>query len=73
MLDLISFFQDGLRLSIQAEMKSLEEEYKNLEVLIRKVIAAEDKTRGRPALQIKEVDQYYPQGHRPSLQANKYQ
>ena len=71
--DLIRFFPDGLQSSIQAEMESLEEEYKNWEILIRKAIAAEEKTRGRPALQIKEVDQYYPQGHRSSLQANKHQ
>ena len=54
-------------------MESSEEEYKNWEVLIRKAIAAEKKTRGWPTLLIKEVDQYYPQGHRPSLQANKHQ
>ena len=72
-LDLIRFFQDGLQSSIQAEMESSEEEYKSWEVLIRKATAAEEKTRGRPASQIKEVDQYCPRGHRPSLQANKHQ
>ena len=54
-------------------MESLEEEYKNWEVLIRKTTAAEEKTWGRPTLQIKEVNQYYPRGHHSSLQANKYQ
>ena len=54
-------------------MESSEEEYKSWEVLIRKTIASEEKTQGRPASQIKEIDQYYPWGHRPSLQANKYQ
>ena len=54
-------------------MESSEEEYKNWEVLIRKATAAEEKTRGRPASQIKEVDQYCLRGHRPSLQANKHQ
>ena len=52
-------------------MESPEEEYKNWDVLIRKVTAAEEKTRHRPASQIKEVDQYCPRGHHPSLQANK--
>ena len=69
--DLIRFFQDGLRSSIQAEMESQEEEFENWDVLIRKATAAEAKTRRRPASQIKEVDQYCPRGHRPSLQANK--
>ena len=54
-------------------MESSEEEYKNWEILIRKATAAEEKTRGRPASQIKEVDQYCSRGHRPSLQANKHQ
>ena len=54
-------------------MESSEKEYKNWEVLIRKAIVAEEKTRDQPALQIKEVDQYCPQGYRPILQANKYQ
>ena len=52
-------------------MEILEEEYKNWEVLIRKATAVEEKTRGLPTSQIEEVDQYCPQGHRPSLQANK--
>ena len=71
--DLIPFFQDGFQSSIQVEIESSEEEYKNWGVLIRKTTAAEEKTRGRPALQIKKVDQYCPRGHRPSLQANKHQ
>ena len=54
-------------------MESSEEKYKNWEVLIRKATVAEEKTRGRPVSQIKEVDQYYPRGHRPSLQANEHQ
>ena len=54
-------------------MESSEEEYKNWKVLIRKATTAEKKTRGRPTSQIKEVDQYRPRGHRPRLQANKYQ
>ena len=54
-------------------MASSKEEYKNWEVIVRKAIADEEKTWGQPALQIKEVDQYSPQGHHPSLQANKYQ
>ena len=54
-------------------MESSEEEYKNWKVLIRKAIAAEEKIRGWPASQIKKVDQYCLQGHRPSLQAKKHQ
>ena len=54
-------------------MESLEKEYKDWEVLIRKATAAEKKTRSRLASQIKEVDQYSPWGHRPNLQANKHQ
>ena len=54
-------------------MESSKEEYKSWEVLIQKATAAEEKTWGRPTLQIKEVDQYCPQGHCPSLQANKHQ
>ena len=54
-------------------MESLKEKYKSRKILIRKAIAAEEKTRGRLASQIKEVDQYCLRGHRPSLQANKYQ
>ena len=59
-------------MSIQAKMESSEKEYKNKEVLIRKATAAEEKTGGRPASQIKEVDQYCPRGHHPSLQTNKH-
>ena len=69
--DLIRFFQDGLQSSIKAEMESSEEEYKTWEILIWKVTAAEEKTRGRPVSQIKEVYQYYSRGHRLSLQVNK--
>ena len=54
-------------------MESSEKGHKNWEVLIRKAIVAEEKTRGQPALQIKKVDQYCPKGYRPILQANKYQ
>ena len=54
-------------------MENSEEENKNWEVLIRKATAAKKKSRGRPASQIKEVDQYCSWGHRPSLQANKHQ
>ena len=69
--DLIRSFQDGLQSSIQAEMESQEEEFRNWDVLIRKATAVESKTQRRPASQIKELDQYCPRGHRPSLQANK--
>ena len=72
-MELICFFQDGFRSSIQAKMENSKKEYKNWEILIRKVIVAEEKTRGRPALQIKEVDQYCPQSHRANLRVNKYQ
>ena len=54
-------------------MEIFKKEYKNWEVLIRKAIAAEEKTWGRLASQIKKVDQYCHQGHHPSLQANKHQ
>ena len=57
-LDLIRFFQDRLRSSIQAEMEISGEEYNNGEVFIRKATTVEEKTRGRPTLQIKEVGQY---------------
>ena len=54
-------------------MESSDEEYKNFEVLIQKATAAEEKTWSQPASQIKEVDQYRPRRHCPSLQANKHQ
>ena len=54
-------------------MESLEEKYKNWEVLIRKATAVEKKTWGRPTLQIREVDQYCLRSHGPSLQTNKHQ
>ena len=37
-------------------MESLEEEYKNCEILIWKAIAVEKKTWRQPTLQIKKVD-----------------
>ena len=71
--DLIRFFQDGLRSSIQAEMESQEEKFQNWNVLIRKATAAEAKTRRQSASQIQEVDQYCLRSHCPSLQSNKHQ
>ena len=50
--DLIRFFQDGLRSSIQAEMENAEEEYENWDVLIWKATAVEEKSRRRPTSQI---------------------
>ena len=48
-------------------MENSEEEYENWDVLIRKIIAVEEKTQCRPVSQIKEVDQYCFPGYRLSL------
>ena len=44
-------------------MENAEEEYENWDVLIWKALAVEEKSRRRPTLQIKKVDQYCSKGH----------
>ena len=64
--DLIWYFQEALKPSIKAEMKSQVDEYEHWEELVKKTVVAEAKAALRPVSYIRKMDQDCRRGNWPA-------
>lgn len=63
---LIHYFQKVFKLLIKAEMEIQVNKYEHWEELVKKTVIAKAKEALRPVSYIREMNQYYPRGNRPT-------